>query len=123
MKLEQILKAAGKCYKARAGSGALLGFEGGQNPQLKRIPKRGFSNARFRIGYQVVNVSDLNRFDDGQSVDPQALAAAGLIADASMPVKVLAGGELQKKLTVVAGKFSAAAAEKIAKAGGKAEQA
>jgi large subunit ribosomal protein L15 len=147
MKIEQVLKAAGKYkatkrrgkgngsgqggtagrghkgYKARAGSGALLGFEGGQNPILKRIPKRGFSNVQFRTVYQVVNVSDLNRFEDGQSVDPKALATVGLISDASAPVKILAGGELERKLTVVAGRFSAAAAEKIAKCGGKAEQA
>jgi len=146
MKLDQILKQAGKYkatkrrgkgngsgqgrtagrghkgYHSRSGSGALLGFEGGQNPILKRIPKRGFSNVQFRTEYQVVNVSDLNAFDDGSSIDAQAMADAGLIRTAEKPVKILGNGDLSKKLTVVAAKFSATAAEKIAKAGGKTEQ-
>ncbi len=111
-----------KGYGARAGAGRQLGFEGGQTPVLARAPKRGFSNVLFRTEYQVVNVASLERFDAGSKVDAAALAEARLIADASKPVKVLAGGELTKKLTVVASGFSTAAAEKIAKAGGVAEQ-
>jgi len=110
-------------YHARAGDSALLGFEGGQNPALKRIPKRGFSNFRFRTEYQVVNVSALEAFEEAARVDPAAMAEARLIGDPDKPVKVLGGGELTKKLTVVATKFSAAAAEKIGKAGGAVEQA
>lgn len=112
-----------KGYGARSGTNSLLGFEGGQNPMLARIPKRGFSNARFRKDYQTVNVALLERFEDGARVDGQALAAARLIQDAAKPVKILGNGELKKKLTVVAAKFSASAAEKITKAGGTVEQA
>ena len=112
-----------KGYGARSGAGKQLGFEGGQTPMLSRIPKRGFSNAQFRTVYQVVNVSTLEKFDDGAPVDAAALARDRLIEDAQKPVKVLAGGELTKKLTVVATKFSSKAAEKIAQAGGTAEEA
>jgi large subunit ribosomal protein L15 len=146
MKLDEILSAAGKHkkrtrvgrgagsgsgktagrgakgYHSRAGSGRDLGFEGGQNPMLKRIPKRGFNNANFRTEYEIVNLGDLDaRFEDGARVDAAALADARLISDAKANVKVLAGGELTKKLTVVAGKFSKSAAEKIEKAGGSVE--
>ena len=109
-------------YRSRSGSKALLGFEGGQNPALFRIPKRGFSNVKFRKEFQVVNVASLERFDDSTRVDSKTLAEARLIGDADKPVKVLGNGELTKKLTVVAVKFSAVAAEKIRKAGGKIEQ-
>ncbi|MBL7133345.1 MAG: 50S ribosomal protein L15 [Phycisphaerae bacterium] len=112
-----------KGYGARSGSRSLLGFEGGQNPMLSRIPKRGFSNVRFRKDYQTVNVALLERFEDGARVDGRALEAARLIQDAAKPVKILGNGELKKKLTVVASKFSASAAEKITKAGGSVEQA
>lgn len=112
-----------KGYGARSGSGSLLGFEGGQNPMLARIPKRGFSNARFRKDYQTVNVALLEGFENGARVDGRALEAARLIQDAAKPVKILGNGELKKKLTVVASKFSASAAEKITKAGGSVEQA
>jgi large subunit ribosomal protein L15 len=147
MKLDEVLKTAGKNkrrrrvgrgigsgrgktsgrghkgYRARSGRSRLLGFEGGQNPMLARIPKRGFSNARFRKDYQIVNVALLEeRFEDGSRVDAQALQAARLIQDAAKRVKVLGNGELKKKLTVVASKFSASAAEKITKAGGSVEQ-
>ena len=111
-----------KGYGARSGSGSLLGFEGGQNPMLSRIPKRGFSNGRFRRDYQTVNVALLERFENGARVDGRALEAARLIQDAAKPVKILGNGELKKKLTVVASKFSASAAEKITKAGGSVEQ-
>jgi len=109
-------------YGQRSGSKKRYGFEGGQNPMLSRIPKRGFSNANFRKEYQIVNVAALEeRFEADGRVDAEALKAARLIDDAAKPVKVLGRGELSKKLTVVADKFSASAAEKIAKAGGAAE--
>ena len=118
-------KTSGRGHKgagARSGYSKRLGFEGGQNPVLARLPKRGFNNANFRKEYQIVNLGALESFDDGTRVDPAVLAEAGLVRDADLPVKVLAKGELSKKLTVVASKFSAAAAEKIAKAGGAVEE-
>ena len=96
------------------------GFEGGQMPLQRRVPKRGFVNI-FRTNYATVNVSDLNKFEDGATVDAQALKEAGLIKKTLDGVKVLGNGELEKKLNVTAAKFSAAAKEKIEKAGGKAE--
>lgn len=97
--------------------------EGGQMPLVRRIPKRGFSNANFRTEYQVVNVATLNeRFENGARVTAQALADMGLIHDARRPVKILGTGELAKKLEVEASAFSASAAEKIAKAGGQAKK-
>ena len=112
-----------KGFGARAGHTHRLGYEGGQNPLLSRIPKRGFSNAPFRRTYQVVNVGVLQqRFSDGDRVDAEALRLANLIADAEAPVKVLGGGELTKKLTVVAASFSASAEQKITQAGGTAER-
>ena len=120
-------KTAGKGHKgqkSRSGYSRRYGFEGGQMPLVRRIPKRGFSNADFRKEYQIVNVASLDqRFEAGSRVDAEALKAARLIEDAAKPVKVLGRGELSKELTVVANKFSASAAEKIAKAGGAAEQA
>lgn len=119
-------KTAGRGHKgagSRAGSKSMFGFEGGQTPMISRIPKRGFSNARFRKNYQIVNVADLERFADGDRVDAESLAKARLISDAAKPVKVLARGEVQRKLTVVVNKWSAAAAEKIAQAGGSIEEA
>jgi len=119
-------KTAGRGTKgggARAGWGKRLGSEGGQNAVYARLPKRGFSNFAFRVDYQVVNVSDLEeKFADGAVVDAKALASAKLIGSASEPVKILGTGELKKKLTVQANKFSASAAAKIAQAGGKVEQ-
>jgi len=111
-----------KGYKSRAGARTKLGFEGGGVGTLARIPQRGFSNANFRKEYQIVNVASLDRFDDGARVDAQALQQARLIDDAAKPVKVLGNGEITKKLTVVAAKFSASAAKKIAEAGGAIEQ-
>ena len=116
-------KTAGKGHKgqkARAGHGMRPGFEGGQMPLQRRVPKRGFNNI-FATEYAIVNVSALEVFDDGAVVDAAALEAKGLIRCACMPVKVLGNGELTKKLTVNAAAFSASASEKIQKAGGTAE--
>ena len=89
-------------------------------PLFRRIPKRGFSNARFRKEYQVVNTGQLDaRFDDGAAVDAEAMKNAGLVGDRDAPIKVLADGELSKKLVVTAHKFSKSAAAKIAAAGGE----
>ncbi len=111
-----------KGYGARAGAKRTFGYEGGQTPMISRFPKRGFSNAMFRTEYQIVNIEDLNGFEDGTRVDPAALVAAGLVDSPTAPVKILARGEVTRKLTVVAAKFSAKAAEKIAQAGGSVEQ-
>ncbi len=111
-----------KGYGSRAGAKKRVGFEGGQNPALARIPKRGFSNADFKKEFHIVNVESLDKFDDGARVDAEALAGVKLISDTNKPVKVLGRGELAKKLTVVAAKFSATAAEKISQAGGTVEQ-
>ncbi len=116
-------KTAGKGHKgqnARSGGGVKPGFEGGQTRMTMRIPKRGFNNI-FREEYAVVNVSDLEKFNDGIVVDTELMKAAGLIKKEMAGVKVLGNGELTKKLTVKAAKFSAAAKEKIEKAGGKVE--
>ncbi len=116
-------KTAGKGHKgqnARSGGGVRIGFEGGQMPLARRIPKRGFNNI-FGTTYAVVNVSDLNRFKDGTVVDAELLKAAGIVKKLNDGVKILGNGELTSKLTVKAAKFSKSAAEKIEKAGGKAE--
>jgi len=119
-------KTSGRGHKganSRAGGTQRLGYEGGAIGTLQRIPKRGFNNANFRKEYQVVNVASLDAFDDGAIVDGQALEGARLIDDATKPIKVLGNGELAKKLTVKATKFSASAAKKIIEAGGIAESA
>ena len=108
-----------KGQKARSGA-KKAGFEGGQMPLQRRLPKRGFNNI-FATVYSTVKISDLNRFEDGAVVDAAALRAAGLIKKVNDGVKVLGNGELQKKLTVEAAAFTASAKEKIEKAGGKAE--
>ncbi len=117
-------KTAGKGHKgqnARSGGGVRPGFEGGQMPLQRRIPKRGFNNI-FATRYATVNVADLNsKFEDGAVVDTEALKAAGLVRKELDGVKVLGNGELSKKLTVKAAAFSASAKEKIEKAGGAAE--
>ena len=116
-------KTAGKGHKgqnARSGGGVRIGFEGGQMPLARRIPKRGFNNI-FATKYATVNVSDLNKFKDGTEVDTELLIASGLIKKAYDGVKILGNGELTSQLTVKAAKFSASAKEKIEKAGGKAE--
>ena len=105
---------------SRSGGGVRLGFEGGQMPLYRRLPKRGFTN-HWAKEYAEVNVQDLNAFENGAVVDLDALVEAGLVKQVKDGVKVLGNGELEKKLTVKAEKFSKSAAEKIEKAGGKAE--
>lgn len=116
-------KTAGKGHKgqnARSGGGVRIGFEGGQMPLARRIPKRGFNNI-FATKYAIVNVSDLNDFKDGTVVDTELLKASGLVKKVNDGVKILGNGELTAKITVKAAKFSQSAIEKIEKAGGKAE--
>ena len=116
-------KTAGRGHKgqnARSGGGVRIGFEGGQMPIYRRLPKRGFTNI-FAKKYAEVKVSDLNMFEDGAVVDTQALLDAGIISKALDGVKVLGNGELTKKITVKAAKYTASAASKIEAAGGKAE--
>ena len=116
-------KTAGKGHKgqnARAGGGVRPGFEGGQMPLYRRLPKRGFKN-HFAINYAIVNVSDLNTFEEGAVVNAETLTAAGLVNDQLDGIKILGSGELTKKLTVQATAFSESAKAKIEAAGGKAE--
>ena len=113
----------GKGQTARSGSSIRIGFEGGQMPLIRRMPKRGFNNARFTTQYNGVNVSDLNRFEDGARVDELALKAVGLSNGQSDGVKILGNGELSKKLTVIASAFSASARTKIEAKGGTCEVA
>ncbi len=116
-------KTAGKGHKgqnARSGGGVRPGFEGGQMPLQRRIPKRGFVNI-FATKYATINVEDLNRFEDGAVVDAKAIVEAGLLKKTLDGVKVLGRGELTKKLTVNVAAFSAGAKSKIEAAGGKAE--
>lgn len=116
-------KTAGKGHKgqkARAGHGMRPGFEGGQMPMQRRIPKRGFNNI-FAKEIVSINVGTLNKFEDGASVDSAALMEAGILKKECDGVKILSNGTLTKKLTVKANAFSAAAKEKIEAAGGKAE--
>ena len=107
--------------KSRSGGGVRIGFEGGQLPLYRRLPKRGLSNAMFKKTYAVINVSDLNMFDEGTEVTPELLFEMGIIKKQLSGIKVLGNGELEKKLTVRAHKFSDVAKEKIEAAGGKAE--
>ena len=119
----QLGKTSGKGHKgakARSGGGKRPGFEGGQMPLARRIPKRGFTNI-FAKEYAIVNVSALNAFEDGETVTAQALIEKGLIKKAMDGVKVLGGGELQKKLTVSVDKVTNSAKEKIEAIGGKVE--
>ena len=116
-------KTAGKGHKgqkARAGHGMRPGFEGGQMPLQRRVPKRGFNNI-FAKEYAIVNVSALEVFDNGAVVDATAMAEKGIVKCAGVPVKVLGNGEITKKLTVIAAAFTASASEKIQKAGGTVE--
>ena len=106
---------------SRSGGGVRVGFEGGQTPLFRRLPKRGFSNAKFKKVYAVINLSDLNRFEDGAEVTPEILKDMGLVKKTLDGIKVLGNGKLEKKLTVNANKFSASAYEQIEKLGGKAE--
>jgi len=110
-----------KGQKARSGGGVRPGFEGGQTPLYRRMPKRGFNNKRFADVYAEINVSALNAFDDGATVTAESLIEAGLIKKAYDGISVLGNGELTKKLTVQAVRFTKSAAEKIEGLGGKAE--
>lgn len=110
-----------KGQKSRSGYSGKRGFEGGQMPLHRRLPKRGFTNI-FKKDYAVVNVSDLERFDNGASVDEAMLRQAGLVKGSHDGVKVLGDGELSKKLTVSATKFSKSAKEIIEKAGGSCQE-
>ena len=116
-------KTAGRGHKgqkARSGGGVRPGFEGGQMPLARRIPKRGFNNI-FATPFVSINVAALNKFEDGAVVDAQALIEAGIVANAPYGVKVLGNGELTKNITVKAAAFSETAKQKIEAAGGKAE--
>lgn len=116
-------KTSGKGYKgakARSGGGKRAGFEGGQIPLMRRLPKRGFTN-KFRTELVAVNVDRLDVFEDGMTVTPVELIQYGIIKNVQDGVKILGNGEITKKLTVQANKFSASAKEKIEAAGGKAE--
>ena len=110
-----------KGQKARSGGSINPVFEGGQLPLYRRIPKRGFSNAKFKTVYAVINLSDLNNFEDGTVVTPALLKETGLVKNQLDGIKVLGNGKLEKKLTIQANKFSASALEKIKEAGSKAE--
>ena len=117
-------KTAGKGHKgqnARSGGGVRPGFEGGQLPLYRRLSKRGFNNYNFKTVYATVNVSDLEMFDEGTEVTVELLKSVGLVKKELDGVKVLGNGELTKKLTVKANKFSNAAKEKIENVGGVAE--
>ena len=110
-----------KGQKARSGGSINPVFEGGQLPLYRRIPKRGFTNAKFKTVYAVINLSDLNVFEDGTVVTPALLKDTGLVKNQLDGIKVLGNGKLEKKLTIQANKFSASALEKIKEAGSKAE--
>lgn len=117
-------KTAGRGHKgqnARSGGGVRPGFEGGQLPLYRRLPKRGFTNAKFKVEYAVINLGDLNKFEDGAMVTPEILKEMGLLKNQLSGVKVLGNGTLEKKLTVQAHSFSEKAKEQIEKLGGKAE--
>ncbi len=109
-----------KGQKSRSGSGVRRGFEGGQMPYFQRLPKRGFTNI-FKQKWNIVNIGDLNRFDEGAVVTPDLLLEAGLVGNLRDPLKVLGDGALDRKLEVRAHRFSKQAQEKIEAAGGKAE--
>jgi large subunit ribosomal protein L15 len=110
-----------KGSKARVGTYIKRGYEGGQTPIFRRFPKRGFSNFNFERKFHIVNLADLEQFDAGATIDATTLKEAGLIPDLKQPVKILGNGELTKKLTILAGWYSKSAHEKIAKAGGAAQ--
>jgi len=109
-----------KGWGQRSGTSRRPGYEGGQMPIYRRVPKRGFTNASFRTDYTIINVADLNVFDDGATVDLDTVIARDLASRASPLFKVLGNGKLEKKLTVRAQKFSKSALEKIQQAGGSA---
>lgn len=116
-------KTAGKGHKgqnARSGGGVRLGFEGGQTPLFRRLPKRGFTNVN-RKDYAIVNLDTLNRFEDGTEVTPALLLETGIVSNEKAGIKILAKGTIEKKLTVKANKFSTTAKEAIEAAGGTTE--
>ena len=116
-------KTAGKGHKgqnARSGGGVRLGFEGGQTPLFRRLPKRGFTNIN-RKDYTIVNLDTLNRFEDGTEVTPALLIETGIVSKEQAGIKILAKGNIEKKLTVKAHKFSSTAKEAIEAAGGTTE--
>ena len=117
-------KTSGKGHKgqnARSGGGVRPVFEGGQLPLYRRLPKRGFSNAKFKTEYAVINVGDLNKFDEGTVITPELLKETGIIKKQLSGIKVLGHGELEKKITIQAHRFSSTALEKIERSGSKAE--
>jgi large subunit ribosomal protein L15 len=107
--------------KSRSGGKIPVWFEGGQNPLYRRLPKRGFSNAPFKTVDSIVNVSDLNRFNDGDAITPELLIESGLVKQVKDGIKILGNGTLEKKLTVKANKFSKSAIAQIEGQGGKIE--
>ena len=107
--------------KSRSGASIPAVFEGGQTPLFRRLHKRGFSNAKFRTVYATINVSDLNRFKDGEVVTPELLKELGIVKKQLSGIKVLGNGTLEKKLTIKAHRFTQTALEKIEKSGSKAE--
>ncbi|MAM92109.1 MAG: 50S ribosomal protein L15 [Opitutaceae bacterium] len=111
----------GKGQTARSGGGIRIGFEGGQMPIFRKLPRRGFNNKNFKTFYETVNVAELSKLDDSVTeVNREVLAAAGLVRLNTNPLKILGEGELSAALEITANKFSASAKEKIEKAGGKA---
>lgn len=117
-------KTSGRGHKgslSRAGAGGKLGYEGGSMPLFRRLPKRGFTNFSFACRYEIVNVSQLDRFDNGSVVDSKTLFNAGLVNSVRSRIKVLGDGELTKKLQVTAHKYSKTAQDKILSCGGEAK--
>jgi large subunit ribosomal protein L15 len=116
-------KTAGRGHNgqnSRSGGGTRLGFEGGQNPLYRRLPKRGFTNPTRKV-FAILNLDQLNRFEDGTEVTPELLLETGIVSNEKDGIKILGNGMLEKKLTVKANKFSASAVEAIEAAGGKSE--
>ena len=107
--------------KSRSGASISAWFEGGQTPFYRRVPKRGFNNKRFRTEYAVINLSDLNRFNDGDTITPEVLKEKGIIKKELAGVKVLANGKLERKVNVKAHRFSSTAVTKIEELGGTTE--
>ena len=107
--------------KSRSGASIPAVFEGGQTPLFRRLHKRGFSNAKFKVRYATINVSDLNRFKDGEVVTPELLKEAGIVKKQLAGIKVLGNGTLDKKVTVKAHRFTQSALKKIEESGSKAE--
>ena len=117
-------KTSGKGHKgqnARSGGGVRPGFEGGQLPLFRRLPKRGFTNAMFKTTYAVLNLDDLNKFEENTEITPELLKEMGILKNQLNGVKILGNGTLEKKLTVKANQFSKKAKEEIEQLGGKAE--